>query len=71
MDNYTEKQLKNIKQNFKIKGAWEIFERAQKIYDKSMEAMKPKYSPKFKGNYSSAISKKDYYANISTTTRWT
>lgn len=69
MDNYTEKQLKSIKENPKIKGAFEVFERAQKIYDKSMKAMMPKYTPKFKGSYSSSISEKDYYANISTTTR--
>ena len=69
MDTYIEKQLKNIKENPKIKGALELFERAQKVYDKSMQAITPKHNPKYKGSYSSSISKKDYYANISTTTR--
>ncbi len=71
MNTYIEKQLENIKENPKIKGALEVFECAQKIYDKSMKAMTPKYIPKFKGSYSSSISEKNYYANISTTTRWT
>ena len=55
MENYTEKQLKKIRENPKIKGALEVFERAQKVYYKSMQAMTPKYNPKFKGSYSSSI----------------
>jgi len=56
------------KNNPKIAKAWDIFERAQKIYDKTM---KPAYLVSkrhiSKGTYSTSISKKEYHADVSTT----
>lgn len=57
------------KNNLKISKAWEIFERSQKIYDQSVNAIVITRSPVSKGTYSSNISKKEYYADISTTTK--
>ena len=68
MDNYTQ-QLKEVRENPKIKKALEVFENAQKTYEQAIEAMTIKQKPRYKGSYSSSLSEKDYYANISTTTR--
>jgi len=56
------------KANPKISKAWDIFEQTQKIYDQSINATVVMRLPVSKGTYSSNISKKEYYANISTTT---
>ncbi len=64
-----QQQINEIKKNPRIAKAMEVFERAQKIYEDSLTAIKIKERRKFSGTYSSTISKKDYYANISTTTR--
>lgn len=57
------------KNNPKIAKAWDYFERTQEIYERSVNAMTPYYRPIQKSTYSSTISKKDYHANISTTTQ--
>lgn len=70
MNNHFQQQLKNVKENPKIKKALEVFEVAQKTYERAIEAMTIRQKTKQnKGSYSSSISKKEYYADISTTTR--
>ena len=70
MNNQFQQQLKNTKENPKIKKALEVFEVAQKTYERAIEAMTIRQKTKQnKGSYSSSISKKEYYADISTTTR--
>ena len=69
MDNQFQQKLNNIKDNPKIKKALEVFENAQKIYEQAIDAMTIKQKQKYKGSYSSSISKKEYNANISTITR--
>jgi hypothetical protein len=70
MNNNFQKQLKNAKESPKIKKAMEVFEVAQKTYERALEAMTIKQrSKQNKGSYSSSISKKEYYADFSTTTR--
>jgi hypothetical protein len=70
MNNQFQQQIKDAKENPRIKKAWEVFEVAQKTYESAIEAMTIKQkSQRNKGSYSSSISKKEYYANISTTTR--
>jgi len=63
-------QIKNIKKgNTKSAKAFDFFERTQDIYERSISAITPYCRPIQKGTYSSSISKKDYHANISTTTQ--
>lgn len=69
MDTQFQQKLNNIKDNPKIKKALEVFENAQKTYEQAIEAMTIKQKPRYKGSYSSSLAEKDYYANISTTTR--
>ena len=69
MDVRFQQKLNSIKDNPKIKRALEVFEDAQRIYEQAIDAMTVKQKPRYKGSYSSSLSKKDYYANISTTTR--
>ena len=69
MDTQFQQKLNNIKDNPKIKRALEVFENAQKVYEQAIDAMTIKQKPRYKGSYSSSVSEKDYYANISTTTR--
>lgn len=68
MDNYAQ-QLNKVRENPKIKKALEVFENAQKIYEQAIDAITIKQKQKYKGSYSSSISKKEYNANISTITR--
>lgn len=70
MNNHFQQQLKNAKENPKIKKAMDVFEVAQKTYERAIEAMTIRQKTKQnKGSYSSSISKKEYYADFSTTTR--
>ena len=57
-----QQQIEDLKKNPKIIKALEVFERTQKIYEKSIAAMKIKVKLKSTGTYSSTISKKDYFA---------
>jgi len=69
-DNQLLNQVKNAKKsNPKIAKALDFFERTQEIYERSINAITPYYKPIQRGTYSSSISKKDYHANISTTTQ--
>ena len=69
-DNQLFNQIKVIKKgNPKIARAFDLFERTQEIYERSIDAITPYYKPIHRGTYSSSISKKDYHANISTTTQ--
>ena len=69
MDTQFQQKLNSAKENPKIKKALEIFEIAQKTYEQAIDVMTIKQKPKYRGSYSSSISKKEYYANISTITR--
>ncbi len=69
MDTQFQQKLNSVKDNPKIKKALEVFEIAQKTYEQAIDAMTIKQKPRYKGSYSSSISKKEYYANISTITR--
>lgn len=70
MNNHFQQQLKNAKENPKIKKAMDVFEVAQKTYERAIEAMTIRQRAKQnKGSYSSSLSKKEYYADFSTTTR--
>lgn len=64
-----QQQIENIKKNPKIAKVLEVFERAQKIYEEAIAVITIKEKPKFSGTYSSTISIKDYFDNISTTTQ--
>jgi len=69
-DNQLLNQVKNAKKgNSKIVKALDFFERTQEIYERSINAITPYYKIIQRGTYSSSISKKDYHANISTTTQ--
>lgn len=57
------------KRNPKIAEAFDVFERTEEVFDRTIEAVTPYYRPVQRGTYSSAVSKKDYHANISTTTQ--
>jgi len=61
-------QVENLKRNPKLSKAMGIFEHAEKIYERTIKAVTVRQRPIQKGTYSTSISKKDYYANISTTT---
>ncbi|MFA5020527.1 MAG: hypothetical protein WC517_00465 [Patescibacteria group bacterium] len=69
MDTQFQQKINNVRDNPKIKKAMDVFENAQKKYDQAIDAMTIKQRNKYKGSYSSSLSKKDYYANISTSTR--
>lgn len=69
MDTQFQQKLDDLKDSPKIKDAMEVFENAQKTYELAIDAMTIKQKPRYNGSYSSSISKKEYYANISTTTR--
>lgn len=62
-------QVEELKKNPKLSKAMDIFEHTQEIYEQSINAITPYRKPIQKGTYSSSISKKDYHANISTTTQ--
>jgi len=63
------KKIEKIKKDGKgVSKAWEIFEASQQIYDQSMGTPMIANYHITKGSYSSNLSKKEYYANISTTT---
>lgn len=64
-------QMEKIKKsNSKIAKALDIFERTQKIYERCLESTSYGYDKQERNSsYSSSISKKDYHANISTTTK--
>lgn len=70
MDTQFQQKLNSVKDNPKIKKALEVFENAQKTYEQAIDAMTIKQKPRYKGSYSSSLSKEEYYANISTTTKW-
>ncbi|GMX58912.1 MAG: hypothetical protein MCSN_5660 [Candidatus Microsyncoccus archaeolyticus] len=64
------KEVKKEKEsNPKIAKVFDIFKRSQEIYEESMSATQVYQKPVNRGTYSSSISEKDYYANISTTTQ--
>lgn len=69
MDITLEQKINKLKENPKVKDALDSFERAQKTYEQAMNSITLKQVPKYKGSYTSSISKKEYYANISTNTR--
>lgn len=55
--------------NLILKKILEEYERAQKIYEKTLEAVTVAKKMKPKGTYSDYLKRKDYYAHISTTTQ--
>ncbi|MFH1946582.1 MAG: hypothetical protein ABIJ23_00265 [Candidatus Magasanikbacteria bacterium] len=62
-------QIREAKENNpKIAKALDVFRHTQDIYERSMRAISPYQKFAQRGTYSSSISKKDYHANISTTT---
>ena len=64
-----QQQVDNLRRNPKISKALEVFEHAQKTYEQAIDAIALGKRSQTKGTYSSSISKKEYHANISTTTR--
>lgn len=68
-DNQLLQQIKDLKKNHKLSKAMDVFERTEKIYERTIKATTIRQRPIQKGTYSSSVSKKDYYANISTTTQ--
>ena len=63
------KKIEDLKKDSKLSQALEIFERAEKIYNEAIRTTTIQQKPIKKGTYSTSISTKDYYANISTTTQ--
>lgn len=63
------KKIEDLKKDSKLSQVLEIFERAEKIYNETIKATTIQQKPIKKGTYSASISRKDYYANISTTTQ--
>lgn len=49
--------------------AWKTFLDAQRIYEESVTEGTIQRNNKFRGTYSSSLSKKEYYANIPTVAR--
>lgn len=62
-------EVEELKKNPKLSKAVDVFERTQEIYERTIKATTINQRPTQKGTYSSSISKKNYYANISTTTQ--
>ncbi len=64
-----QQKLNKIKDNPKLNKAFDVFERSQKTYEQAVKAITVREKPRRSGSYSSSLSKKNYYANFSTTTR--
>jgi len=60
-------RTEELKKNHKLSKAMDVFERTQEIYERTIKATAVYQRPIQKGTYSASISKKNYYANISTT----
>ena len=62
-------QVEELKKNPKLSKVMDVFEHTQEIYERTIKATTIRERPVQKGTYSASISKKNYYANISTTTQ--